>query len=218
MFKVNNIKQFFYKKFWVIKNLRSLKNWYKRDFRAPSPSFVKLKILKSENMDNCLWIETGTYYGETTLFLSSIAKKVISIEADERLFNLASIKFKLFNNVEIFLSKSEEILETILIKEKDFENLCIYLDAHLCIDHIKNIETFGIKNSSTPIVKELKVIEQNLKNFKNIKILIDDIRLFSLNYHNYPSVNEIVNWCKKNQLQWTIEQDIFIAKNIINKY
>ena len=167
-------------------------------------------------MENCLWIETGTYYGETTLFLSSIAKKVISIEADERLFNLASIKFKLFNNVEIFLSKSEEILETILIKEKDFENLCIYLDAHLCIDHIKNIETFGIKNSSTPIVKELKVIEQNLKNFKNIKILIDDIRLFSLNYHNYPSVNEIVNWCKKNQLQWTIEQDIFIAKNVIN--
>ena len=169
-------------------------------------------------MDNCLWIETGTYYGETTLFLSTIAKKVISIEADERLFNLASVKFKLFNNVEIFLSKSEEILETILTKEKDFENLCIYLDAHLCKDHIRNIDTFGTLNSSTPIVKELKVIEKNLKNFKNIKIFIDDIRLFSLNYHNYPSVNEIVDWCKKNQLQWTIEQDIFIAKNIINKY
>jgi hypothetical protein len=169
-------------------------------------------------MDNCLWIETGTYYGETTLFLSKIAKKVISIEADERLFNLASVKFKLFNNVEIFLSKSEEILETILTKEKSFENLCIYLDAHLCNDHIRNIDTFGSKDNSTPIVNELKIIEQNLKNFKNIKILIDDIRLFSLNYHNYPNVSEIVDWCKKNQLQWTIEQDIFIAKNIINKY
>ena len=92
------------------------------------------------------------------------------------------------------------------------------MDAHLCKDHIRNIDTFGTKNSSTPIVKELKIIEKNLKNFKNIKIFIDDIRLFSLNYHNYPSVNEIVDWCKKNQLQWTIEQDIFIAKNIINKY
>ena len=163
-------------------------------------------------MENCLWIETGTYYGETTLFLSTIAKKVVSIEADERLFKIASVKFKLFNNVEIFLSKSEEILETILIKEKDFENLCIYLDAHLCIDHIKNIETFGTKNSSTPIVKELKIIEQNLKNFKNIKILIDDIRLFTSNYHNYPNINEIINWCKNNQLPWTIEQDIIIKK------
>ena len=60
--------------------------------------------------------------------------------------------------------------------------------------------------------KELEIIEKNLKNFKNVKILIDDIRLFNLNYHNYPNINEIVDWCKKNQLQWTIEQDIFIAK------
>jgi hypothetical protein len=205
---------FFEKKFWVVKNLRSLKNWYKRNFRAPSPSFIKLKILKSENMDNCLWIETGTYYGETTLFLSTIAKKVISIEADERLFNLASVKFKLFNNVEIFLSKSEEILQTILIKEKDFENLCIYLDAHLCKDHIRNIDTFGTKNNSTPIVKELKIIEENLKNFKNIKIFIDDIRLFSLNYHNYPSVNEIVDWCKKNNYNGLSNKTYLLQKTL----
>jgi hypothetical protein len=207
---------FFEKKFWLIKNLRSLKNWHKRNFRSPSPSFIKLKILNSENMDNCLWIETGTYYGETTYFLSKIAKKVISIEADERLFNLASSKFKLFRNVEIFLSKSEEILEKILIKEKDFKNLCIYLDAHLCIDHIKKIDTFGSKNTSTPIVKELEIIEKNLKNFKIIKIFIDDIRLFNLNYHNYPNINVIIDWCKKNQLQWTIEQDILIAKTNSN--
>jgi hypothetical protein len=207
---------FFEKKFWLIKNLRSLKNWHKRNFRSPSPSFIKLKILNSENMNNCLWIETGTYYGETTYFLSKIAKKVISVEADERLFNLASSKFKLFRNVEIFLSKSEEILEKILIKEKDFKNLCIYLDAHLCIDHIKKIDTFGSKNTSTPIVKELEIIEKNLKNFKSIKIFIDDIRLFNLNYHNYPNINEIVDWCKKNQLQWTIEQDILIAKTNSN--
>ena len=207
---------FFEKKFWLIKNLRSLKNWHKRNFRSPSPSLIKLKILNSENMDNCLWIETGTYYGETTYFLSKIAKKVISIEADERLFNLASSKFKLFRNVEIFLSKSEEILEKILIKEKDFKNLCIYLDAHLCIDHIKKIDTFGSKNTSTPIVKELEIIEKNLKNFKSIKIFIDDIRLFNLNYHNYPNINVIVDWCKKNQLQWTIEQDILIAKTNSN--
>ena len=207
---------FFEKKFWLIKNLRSLKNWHKRNFRSPSPSFIKLKILNSENMDNCLWIETGTYYGETTYFLSKIAKKVISIEADERLFNLASSKFKLFRNVEIFLSKSEEILEKILIKEKDFKNLCIYLDAHLCIDHIKKIDTFGSKNTSTSIVKELEIIEKNLKNFKSIKIFIDDIRLFNLNYHNYPNINVIVDWCKKNQLQWTIEQDILIAKTNSN--
>ena len=40
---------FFEKKLWIIKNLRSLKNWYKRNFRSPSPSFIKLKIINSEN-------------------------------------------------------------------------------------------------------------------------------------------------------------------------
>ena len=86
----------------------------------------------------------------------------------------------------------------------------------MCIDHIKKIDTFGSKNTSTPIVKELEIIEKNLKNFKSIKIFIDDIRLFNLNYHNYPNINIIIDWCKKNQLQWTIEQDILIAKTNSN--
>lgn len=208
------LNTFFKKNFWIINNIRSLKNWYKRNFRAPSPQFIKQWILQSENMSNCLWIETGTYYGETTYYLSKIAKKVISIEADYRLFNLASIKFKHIKNIEIFFSQSEEILENILLKNKNYENLCIFLDAHLCNDHIKGIDTFGSKDNSTPIAKELSIIEGNLKNFKNVKIFIDDIRLFSLNYHNYPNINELVDWCKKNHLNWTIEQDIFIAIKI----
>ena len=96
------LKKLLNKKFWVIKNFRSLQNWYKRDFRSPSPSFIKQKILEDHNIYNSLWIETGTYYGETTLFLSKISKKVISIEADKRLFDIAYDKFKLIQNIEIY--------------------------------------------------------------------------------------------------------------------
>ena len=77
----------------------------------------------------------------------------------------------------------------------------------------KIIKTFGTKKSSTPIMLELMVIKKYLKNFKNVKILIDDIRLFQTKYHNYPEIDIIVNWCRKNNLTWSIEQDIFIAKN-----
>ena len=112
---IKNVKKLLNNKLWIIRNRRPLKNWYKRNFTSPSPEFVKHKILESHNLKNCLWIETGTYYGETTNFLSKIAQKVISIEADKRLFDLARLKFKSCNNIEIYLSKSEDILENIII-------------------------------------------------------------------------------------------------------
>ena len=199
--------------FWIIKNFRSLKNWYKRDFRSPSPTFIKQKILESHNIYNSVWIETGTYYGETTLFLSKISKKVISIEADKRLFNITYDKFKLIKNIEIHLGESQKLLNNILLENKNFKNINIFLDAHLCNDHKKKIKTFGISKKSTPIMLELMIIKKYLKNLKNIKIFIDDIRLFNSNYYNYPGTDIIVNWCKKNNLKWNIEQDILIAQN-----
>lgn len=42
--------------------------WVKRDFMEHSPHFIKLQILDTaKNVD--LWIETGTYLGDTTLYL-----------------------------------------------------------------------------------------------------------------------------------------------------
>ena len=79
---------------WLLKNRKHLKNWKKRKFSPPSPEFIKHDILKSNTLDNCLWIESGTYYGDTTSVLSKIANKVISIEADERLSNLEKKNLK----------------------------------------------------------------------------------------------------------------------------
>mgnify|MGYP001341303556 CR=1 FL=1 len=50
-----------------------------------------------------------------------------------------------------------------------------------------------------------------------MNILIDDVRLFNKEFQNYPTKDFIVEWCKKNNLSWTIEHDIFILKkNNIN--
>ena len=47
-----------------------------------------------------------------------------------------------------------------------------------------------------------------------INILIDDIRLFNNKFQNYPKKDYLVNWCKDNNFDWEIEQDIFICKRI----
>ena len=197
---------------WLLKNRKHFKNWKKRQFSSPSPEFIKHEILKSNTLENCLWIESGTYYGNTTNVLSKIANKVISIEADERLSNLAKKKFEKIKNIEIVLGKSEDLLKNILTKNYTHNNVCIYLDAHLCQDHLINKKTFGNEEAGTPIKMELNSIENEKNNFDNINLLIDDIRLFDANFQNYPSKNYLVDWCKKNNFKWEILHDIFLAK------
>ena len=200
--------------FWIFKNLRSFKNWKKRNFNSPSPEFIKHQILKNNNLENSVWIETGTYYGDTTKLLSRISNKTITIEADKFLHNNTRDKMKEFNNVEFLHGKSEDLLLNTIQSNLNFKNMCIYLDAHLCNDHLRNKSTFGNENSATPVKLELEIIEKFINKFDKINILIDDIRLFDKDFQNYPNKNYLVEWCVKNKFSWNIEHDIFICKKL----
>ena len=208
--KFRSIKHFI----WSFKNRKSLKNWRARNFSPPSPDVIKHQILMNNNLKDSLWIETGTYYGETTKLLSKISKKTISIEADKNLFETSSKTLKNFKNVEILNGKSEDLLDKVISKNLNFKNVCIYLDAHLCQDHLKNTKTFGNENTATPILNELEIVSKYVASFEKIVVLIDDIRLFQGKFQNYPNKNTLVNWCKENDFLWEIEQDIFICKKI----
>ena len=208
--KFRSIKHFI----WSFKNRKSLKNWRARNFSPPSPDVIKHQILMNNNLKDSLWIETGTYYGETTKLLSKISKKTISIEADKNLFENSNKILKNLKNVEILNGKSEDLLDKVISKNLNFKNVCIYLDAHLCQDHLKNTKTFGNENTATPILNELEIVSKYVASFKKIVVLIDDIRLFQGKFQNYPDKNTLVNWCKENNFLWEIEQDIFICKKI----
>ena len=197
---------------WTIKNRKSLKNWKIRNFLPPSPDSIKHQVLINNNYSDSLWIETGTYYGETTKLLSKISKKTISIEADKELFETSKKKLKNLKNVELLNGKSEDLLDKSISENLDFKNICIYLDAHLCQDHLKNIKTFGSEDTATPILQELEIIKKYYGKFEKLNVLIDDIRLFYGNFQNYPDKNILVDWCKENNFSWEIEHDIFICK------
>jgi hypothetical protein len=208
--KFNSLTNFLF----LLKYRNNFKNWKKRNFNPPSPDFIKHQIIKNNNLTNSIWIETGTYYGETTNILSKISNKVITIEADKRLFQLATNKFKNYDNIEIVNERSENILDKILRENIHIKNVCLYLDAHLCTDHITGSSTYGKEDSGTPIMKEMSIIEKDIINREKLVVLIDDIRLFDKKFQNYSSKNELVTWCKKNKFEWEIEHDIFIAKKI----
>ena len=50
--------------------LLRLYNWYfKRGCSLPAPHFVKQAVLSRNAIKNSVWVETGTYLGDTTKFL-----------------------------------------------------------------------------------------------------------------------------------------------------
>ena len=125
---------------------------------------------------------------------------------------MAVKKFQNSKNIQIINDKSQSILEEILKNNQNHKNLCLYLDAHLCMDHLTKEPTFKEENLETPIMVELNIIEKFLTKFDRVNILVDDIRLFDGKTQNYPNLNEIVDWARKNKSNWFIEHDIFIIK------
>src|ERR1700730_6629757 len=69
-------------------------DWADRGFAAPSPHFVKQKVLLRNGLRDATWVETGTFMGDTTGVLSQVAKMVYSIEPEPTLFSKAEQKFR----------------------------------------------------------------------------------------------------------------------------
>lgn len=184
------------------------RQWKNRLFNAPSPSFVKKSVLLRNGIPNTTWIETGTYLGDMTVFLAKHSTKIISIEPEPNLYLNAKKRCQNKNNIEIINGLSEKVLpERLPILNGDIN---FWLDGHYS-------EGITFKGPiDTPIIEELLCIENYIKCFNRLIVLIDDVRCFnSDNPENsgYPKLEYLVDWARKNNLKWHIEHDIFIAKN-----
>jgi hypothetical protein len=194
------------------KEKRSQRNeprlWAQRGYAPPSPSFVKHQVILRNGIPDAIWVETGTYKGETAAILSDSAKKVYTIEPAQHLFAAAKELFSSTPNVEVIHGLSEEVFPQLIPKLTGEINF--WLDGHFST----GVTYQGPKD--TPIEDELACIEKNIGNFSRVVILIDDIRYFinpsSHDFTGYPKIDLLVDWAKRNNLEWHIEHDIFIAK------
>ena len=196
-------------KFWLKVAKRNLipesYKWRCSNYSSPSPQHVKIKVLKSHSLPNAIWIETGTYLGDTTFKLSKIAKKVISIEPQTELSLFASTRLKRKKNVEVINATSESIIAKVL--EGISGPTCFWLDGHYSGD-----VTFQGTEVS-PISAELSAISSYLRKNK-VVVLVDDFRLFANSATTgYPSHTSLIVWAGEQNLSWTVEHDIFVAKS-----
>ena len=190
---------------------RAIRDWRKRDFLENAPQLVKEKVFLKYGIPDSPWIETGTWKGTTTQFLSERYPFVYSIEPAPALHDRAVAKFSQdrgtggASNVELFNGVSEDVLPDLLPKLEG--NVNFWLDGHYSFG-----ETFK-GATDCPVEMELEAIRQHLPRLSRVAILIDDVRGFLAGWEDYPSVDYLVDWAREHQLSWRIEHDIFVMQS-----
>jgi hypothetical protein len=165
-----------------------------------------------KNYINDIFIETGTYYGETAKIATNLGfKKVITIELQDHLQKIAKEKC---NNLKIdfHLGDSPIILSEILPKIDS--KITFWLDAHM--DGCNIIPNVTPDIRKCPLIEELSVIKNHHRN--DHTIIIDDVRLFSVNgcWGENITISNIIETIKNINSNYKISYiDGYVSDDII---
>jgi hypothetical protein len=134
-----------------------------------------------------IFIETGTFLGDTIDFFKEKFEFLYSIELSETLSIRAQKRFSNQGNIRIINGNSGEVLGEIVKNLK--EPALFWLDGHYSSEFYMNGEYFitAKGDTNTPIEKELDIIL--CSKIQHI-ILIDDARLF-IGKNDYPTLKNI---------------------------
>jgi hypothetical protein len=166
------------------------------------------------------WVETGTFLGDTTLWLAKRYPAVVSLEPGEKLFVKASRRLEFEQNVRLLNLASEDGLET-AIEVSESLLLNFWLDGHYSSGGTHE----GVRD--TPVITELQTISKYLESDRltGVAVFVDDVRLFAVQHREQPSAEDrdgypglflLCSWAENHGLVWTIEHDIFIAKSVVS--
>ena len=153
-----------------------------------------------------VFIETGTYKAQTSVWASKRFDIVYSVEASKKLYNEAVEKYGNIRNIKFMRGISKESLREI-INEIDTQAV-FWLDAHW-----SGGETFG-SDEECPLIDELGLItKKRIKHY----ILIDDARLFMCppplphNIDEWPDISQIIIHLTDTGYKIFIHEDVIIA-------
>lgn len=168
------------------------------------PQSVKLAVIRHSipNPHPHVFVETGTYFGDTVAAIKDMYSNVISIEVDEALYKKACIRFAADKNVHIVHGDCARELPAILASLN--EPAVFWLDGHY-----SGGET-GKGEIEDPILISLKQIAASP--IRGHVIFIDDARTFD-GREGHPDISEVLNCIKKIDSRYIIrvQSDIIVA-------
>lgn len=144
-----------------------------------------------ESFELDCFIETGTFFGNTTHEASTVFAGIHTVEASRELYEKAEQRFRSFPNVHVYWGDSSKELPTILALNKG-RSLLLWLDAHFAEWVTEKV------GKNTPILEEISAVRT--PSFKETCILIDDLRCFqdyagsdpdSAAFRGYPTIGRL---------------------------
>lgn len=177
---------------------------------SPSATAYKKIFIRSiaEKTKIPVFIETGTYLGDTINVVKDLFDVIYSIELDTKLANRAKRIFKKYSKIHIIEGDSGKILPK-LLREIN-KPILFWLDAHWS----GGITAKG--EVENPILNELKTVF-NWWVPKSI-VLIDDARLFKKEINNkWPDINEVKDLVLKYNKLFFIKNDVIIITDILQE-
>jgi hypothetical protein len=157
---------------------------------ADGPLSPEIMAELTKKFQLSVFVETGTYLGNTTAAAVQFFKELHTIELSPDLAQKAAQRFANLARVHVHQGDSADRLGGILNQLSGAP--LIWLDGH----YSEGITSCGRKN--TPIIDELKSID--LSGISNAVILIDDLRMFDAreakagdppSLAGYPSIQEL---------------------------
>jgi hypothetical protein len=160
---------------------RIVKQWEKDGRPIPPPPEVKQQVLRAHARQYGLrtFVETGTFFGDTTAALEPYLDELVTIEISPDLASRARERFAGKSNVRVLEGDSGGLLPEILGKLRT--PALFWLDGHFS----GGITARG--DEDTPVRTELRAILDHP--LKTHVILIDDARDFKGG--EYPSLAEV---------------------------
>ena len=149
--------------------------------------FVPHSLMKLHNLKLCrdmtgakTAVEIGSYKGITARRLSRIFDKVVTVEIDPALHEIAKQRCAGRTNVELLLGDGSKLLSEIATR---VEKAVLFLDGHY------SGGATGMGDEPEPVLKELDLIVGHLDRFT--AVVVDDFRLFGVE-KDWPTKGEVM--------------------------
>lgn len=163
-------------------SVRHLPRLTRNGWSSPLPPLLKRSFLHgiAKREGTAVFVETGTYLGDTSWWLKGVFPRIHTIEVDPFLCATARRRFSRFPHVSVHLGDSSTVLPSIITGIS--QPVLYWLDGHY---------SAGITGSGTlecPVMAELDAIYQ--LSTETFIIVIDDARCFG---HDpaYPSITDL---------------------------
>lgn len=185
----------------AFKNERALARYADNPTPIGPPNAIKrLVILEAfVRTGQDIFVETGTYYGETTRLLARVARKVFTVDLSP-IHHRAASRITSASNVELTLGDSRDFLRRITPTLSG--KLCFFLDAHPT-----NAATTPEGEIDIPIMEELRIVHTNPD---TSLIVIDD----AIGGEGYPSIEAVGKWAAENGYRFGLSHNMIVLERL----